>query len=85
MDFLSQMRKIEKHFKSITSEEFQENLKQAGYEEIEPSSYSGMKMVTEDQLKKENNYIYKLKPKNYHFRGYSTKTYRSMDLEVAAS
>ncbi|HGG0586338.1 MULTISPECIES: hypothetical protein [Bacillus] len=85
MDFLSQMREIDKHFKSISSEEFQENLKQAGYEEIEPSSYSGMKMVTEDQLKKENNYIYKLKPKNYHFRGYSTKTYRSMDLEVAAS
>ncbi len=85
MDFLSQMREIEKHFKSITEEEFQQNLKKAGYQQIEPSSYSGMKMLTESQLKKENNYIYKVKAKNYRFKGYANIKYNSMDLEVAAS
>ncbi|HEF5710463.1 hypothetical protein V2151_28600 [Bacillus cereus] len=85
MDLLSQMREIEKHFKSITEEEFQQNLKEAGHQQIEPSGYSGMKMLTESQLKKENNYIYKVKTKNYRFKGYANITYKSMDLEVAAS
>ncbi len=85
MDLLSQMREIENHFKSITEEEFQQNLKEAGYQEIEPSSYSGMKMLNESQLKKENNSIYKVKEKNYRFKGYANITYNSMDIEVAAS
>lgn len=50
MTFEESIALINKHFESLTIEEFEKNLIECGVEVIKPASESGMRLVTYDEL-----------------------------------
>lgn len=75
------MRKLEeinKHFKNITIEEFEENLINAGYGEIQSLEESSMELMCEELVESAKLGVYKKQNKNYNFN-YQSVSYFNND------